>query len=70
MLGEGFDFPRLKIAAIHDPHKSIATTIQFVGRFTRTSNNKIGDATIIANISNEMTNKAMEELYPFHLYQQ
>ena len=63
MLGEGFDFPRLKIAAIHDPHKSIATTIQFVGRFTRTSNNKIGDATIIANISNEMTNKAMEELY-------
>lgn len=63
MLGEGFDFPRLKIAAIHDPHKSIATTIQFVGRFTRTSNDKIGDATIIANISNEMTNKYMEELY-------
>lgn len=63
MLGEGFDFPRLKIAAIHDPHKSIATTIQFVGRFTRTSNKKIGDATIVANISNEMTNKAMEELY-------
>lgn len=63
MLGEGFDFPRLKIAAIHDPHKSIATTIQFVGRFTRTSNNKIGDATIVANISNEMTNKAMQDLY-------
>lgn len=63
MLGEGFDFPSLKIAAIHDPHKSIATTIQFVGRFTRTSKNKIGDATIIANISNEMTNKVMEELY-------
>lgn len=63
MLGEGFDFPKLKIAAIHDPQKSIATTIQFVGRFTRTSNDKIGDATIIANISNENTNKAIEELY-------
>lgn len=63
MLGEGFDFPKLKIAAIHDPHKAISTTIQFVGRFTRTSSDKIGDATIIANISNEMTNKYMEELY-------
>lgn len=63
MLGEGFDFPKLKIAAIHDPHKSISTTIQFVGRFTRTSKDKIGDATIIANISNENTNKVMEELY-------
>lgn len=63
MLGEGFDFPKLKIAAIHDPHKSIATTIQFVGRFTRTSNGKIGDATIIANICNENTNKVINELY-------
>lgn len=63
MLGEGFDFPKLKIAAIHDPHKSIATTIQFVGRFTRTSKEKIGDATIIANIANEYTNKVIEELY-------
>ena len=63
MLGEGFDFPRLKIAAIHDPQKSIATTIQFVGRFTRTSKEKIGNATVIANISNENTNKAISELY-------
>ena len=35
MLGEGFDLPELKIAALHDHHKSIAVTIQFVGRFTR-----------------------------------
>jgi superfamily II DNA or RNA helicase len=35
MLGEGFDLPELKIAGLHDPHKSIAVTIQFVGRFTR-----------------------------------
>lgn len=37
MLGEGFDFPSLKIAAIHSPHKSLAITLQFVGRFARTS---------------------------------
>lgn len=35
MLGEGFDLPELKIAALHDHHKSVAVTIQFVGRFTR-----------------------------------
>ena len=23
MLGEGFDFPELKIAALHDPHRSL-----------------------------------------------
>ena len=37
MLGEGFDFPNLKIAAIHSPHKSLAATLQFIGRFTRTN---------------------------------
>ena len=63
MLGEGFDFPKLKIAAIHDPHKSIATTIQFVGRFTRTSKENIGDASVVANIANDFTNKVIEELY-------
>ena len=63
MLGEGFDFPKLKIAAIHDPHKSIATTIQFVGRFTRTSRENIGDASVVANIANDFTNKVIEELY-------
>lgn len=63
MLGEGFDFPRLKIAAIHDSHKTIAPTIQFIGRFTRTSIDKIGDATVIANVSTDSTNKTIEELY-------
>ena len=32
MLGEGFDLPRLKIAAVHAPHKSLSTTLQFIGR--------------------------------------
>lgn len=38
MLGEGFDLPALKIAAVHDPQKSLGVTLQFVGRFARTSN--------------------------------
>jgi superfamily II DNA or RNA helicase len=32
---EGFDFPRLKIAAYHTPHRSLAPTIQFLGRLAR-----------------------------------
>ncbi|MFS8172338.1 DEAD/DEAH box helicase [Vreelandella titanicae] len=48
MLGEGFDFPNLKIAAIHSPHKSLAVTLQFVGRFARTSGEHLGSAKFIA----------------------
>jgi superfamily II DNA or RNA helicase len=35
MLGEGFDFPPLKVAAIHRKHKTLPVTLQFVGRFGR-----------------------------------
>jgi hypothetical protein len=45
MLGEGFDLPALKVAAIHDPHKSLAVTLQFVGRFAR-SGHGLGDASV------------------------
>jgi superfamily II DNA or RNA helicase len=48
MLGEGFDFPNLKIAAIHKPHKSLAITLQFIGRFARTNAQNIGKAKFIA----------------------
>lgn len=48
MLGEGFDFPNLKIAAIHEPHKSLASTLQFIGRFARTNAENIGEAKFIA----------------------
>ena len=37
MLGEGFDLPALKVAAVHDPQKSLGVTLQFIGRFARTS---------------------------------
>lgn len=50
MLGEGFDYPNLKIAAIHAPHKSLEVTLQFIGRFARTSsdNDDLGQAKFLA----------------------
>lgn len=48
MLGEGFDFPNLKIAAIHSPKKSLANTLQFIGRFARTNADNIGQAKFLA----------------------
>jgi superfamily II DNA or RNA helicase len=46
MLGEGFDLPALKVAAIHDHHKSLAVTLQFVGRFARVGDEALGDASV------------------------
>jgi len=63
MLGEGFDLPELKIAALHDSHKSLAVLLQFIGRFTRTSNSNIGDATVVANIDDDSTMSSLEKLY-------
>ncbi|WP_339888897.1 DEAD/DEAH box helicase, partial [Rhodopirellula europaea] len=48
MFGEGVDFPRLKLAALHSPHKSLAVTLQFIGRFARTNAQDIGNAKFIA----------------------
>ena len=62
MLGEGFDLPQLKIAAIHDLHKSLAVTIQFAGRFTRAERH-LGTATIIANAADADVEEALEDLY-------
>ena len=54
MLGEGFDFPNLKIAAIHSPHKSLASMLQFIGRFARTNAENIGTAKFIAMNDDEL----------------
>lgn len=62
MLGEGFDLPNLKIAALHDIHKSLAITLQFIGRFTRVSKD-VGDATAVINVSDPQVNKELEALY-------
>ena len=63
MLGEGFDLPELKIAAIHDTHKSLAVLLQFTGRFTRTAGSTIGDATVVANIADQDVSAGLERLY-------
>ncbi len=46
MLGEGFDLPALKVAAIHEPHKSLGVTLQFAGRFARVEGERIGKAAV------------------------
>ena len=48
MLGEGFDFANLKIAAVHSPHRSLAATLQFIGRFARTGGAELGQAKFVA----------------------
>ena len=46
MLGEGFNFPELKVAALHDPHRSLGVALQFIGRFAR-SRQDLGTATAV-----------------------
>ncbi|GBF04417.1 helicase [Deinococcus aerius] len=62
MFGEGFDLPNLKIAAMHDIHKSLTITLQFTGRFTRASRT-LGNATLIANVSLAEVQAELRDLY-------
>jgi superfamily II DNA or RNA helicase len=64
MLGEGFDLPELKIAAFHDIRKSLPITLQFAGRFTRTSyDSRLGEACFIANLYQPDVKNEIDELY-------
>ncbi len=63
MLGEGFDLPQLKVAAVHDMHQSLPVLLQFAGRFVRTAGDTVGDATVIANIADVEVSDALEQLY-------
>jgi superfamily II DNA or RNA helicase len=64
MLGEGFDLPELKIAAFHDVRKSLPITLQFAGRFTRTSkDNNLGKASFIANLHQPTLSDELSLLY-------
>jgi hypothetical protein len=64
MLGEGYDLPHLKVAALHDIHKSLAITLQYIGRFTRNGDRqKIGEATVIANIADPKVEQKLADLY-------
>ena len=63
MLGEGFDLPNLKIAAIHDERQSLPITLQFIGRFTRVSYNELGNASFITNIAYPPIHEELDQLY-------
>ena len=63
MLGEGFDLPELKIAAIHDERQSLPITLQFVGRFTRTSFSNLGTASFVTNIAYPPIQQELNHLY-------
>lgn len=63
MLGEGFDLPSLKIAAVHDPHKSLAVTLQFVGRFTRVGGEGLGDASVFVPRMSGAMDERLRRLY-------
>jgi superfamily II DNA or RNA helicase len=62
MFGEGFDLPTLKVAAMHDLHRSLAITLQFTGRFTR-GDPQLGAATLVANVGEPRVQEAIEDLY-------
>ena len=63
MLGEGFDLPSLKVAAIHDPHKSLAVTLQFVGRFARVGEENLGAASVFVPRHGEDFDERLRRLY-------
>lgn len=63
MLGEGFDLPPLKIAAVHDAHKSLGVTLQFVGRFTRVGDGTLGPATAVISRPERAYDPSLRQLY-------
>lgn len=64
MLGEGFDLPALKVAAVHDPQKSLAVTLQFIGRFARTSSHgNFGGASMFVARTEIELDRRLRELY-------
>lgn len=63
MLGEGFDLPELKIAAIHDERQSLPITLQFIGRFTRTSYDQLGEASFVTNSAFPPIKEELDQLY-------
>lgn len=62
MLKEGFDYPDLKVAAVHGVHKSLAVLLQFIGRFTRFETD-LGDASFVVNYSEERISLELENLF-------
>ena len=62
MLGEGFDLPELKVAAIHDAHSSLGVTLQFIGRFAR-GKAGLGSATVVVGRPDGAFDTRLYDLY-------
>ena len=62
MLGEGYDLRELKVAALHDPRRSLGPTLQFIGRFARAGAN-VGHATAVATRSEQLLDRRLRRLY-------
>ena len=62
MFGEGFDLPQLKIAGMHDIHKSLPITLQFVGRFVRSAE-EVGNASVVVNMADPRVDSELQALY-------
>jgi hypothetical protein len=62
MLGEGYDLPELKIAVLHDVHRSLGVTLQFIGRFARTSDT-VGPACVVAPRRPGRIDETLQQLY-------
>jgi superfamily II DNA or RNA helicase len=58
-LVEGFDMPALRIAAYHEPHRTLAPTLQFIGRLSRPGLDVDGELLAVPGDVGEET----EELY-------
>jgi superfamily II DNA or RNA helicase len=58
-LVEGFDMPRLKVAAYHRPHRSLPATLQFVGRIARVTGGE-APAELIAARTEYLTHETSE----------
>lgn len=66
MLGEGFDLPALKVAAVHEPHRSLGVTLQFIGRFARVDAGDgppLGDATLLVSRNDLEVDHRLRALY-------
>jgi Helicase conserved C-terminal domain/Type III restriction enzyme, res subunit len=63
MLGEGFDLPSVKIAALHDPHKSLGVTLQYIGRFARSNSTNIGRASVFVGRPERDYDHRLRRLY-------
>lgn len=62
MFKEGFDYPDLKIAAVHGVHKSLTVLLQFIGRFTRTERG-LGEASFVVNYADEKMSIELENIF-------